>query len=342
MMVVSLKHLLDQKIRQRAAARKSGSRLVTPFHSGTEGCHLILCLWRILLLWFCMQCGAAELVSLASYNLENYLLHPNQGRKPKPIEAKAVVQTSLLALRANVLALQELGSEAALVELKDSLADQSLNYPHHAISITPDSPIHVGLLSQFPIRKISHHVTNVFVLYGKPFRPSRGFLEVDLELPRSHVLKVFVAHLKSKRPVGYADQWDLRTREALLLRSLVDARLKSNPNQWVAVVGDFNDGPSSQALKFLRGRQGQIRLYDARPSEGKEGKPIMHNGRLLKRSTAWTHFFQDEDLYSRVDFILMNRSLNRSFLQDHSYVLDLPNWGIASDHRPVLATFELP
>ena len=281
---------------------------------------------------------AGELVSLASFNVENYLLNPDQGRSPKSQVARRAVKKSLLCMRADVVALQEIGSEKALMELKLDLEAESLSYPHHAITKTPDSPIHVALLSRFPITHVAHHVTNVFVLYGRAFRPSRGFLEVDIEIPVQKKLKVFVAHLKSKRPVGHADQWDIRTREALLLRSLVNARVNIDPNQMLAVVGDFNDGPSSRTLKFLRGGKGEMRFKDARPIEGRP-ESFQKAG---QRSTAWTHYFQDEDTFSRVDFILLNRALSLLYREEKSYVLDLPYWGQASDHRPILAVFEMP
>jgi endonuclease/exonuclease/phosphatase family metal-dependent hydrolase len=304
---------------------------------------------RISLVWVVTICsfslpsvvGSSELVSLASFNVENYHLKPNQGRKPKSKQSREAVGNALLSMRADVVALQEIGSENALMVLKQGLEAQSLSYPHHIITETPGSPIHVALLSRFPITQVTHHVTNVFVLYGKAFRPSRGFLEADLELPYQESLKIFVAHLKSKRPVGYADQWDLRTREALLLRSLMDARLKSDPDQLMAVVGDFNDGPSSQALKFLKGPVGPTRFIDARPIEGYPGSFPRTGSGTEKRSSAWTHFFLDEDVYSRVDFILMNRPLSRLYRENQSYVLDFQDWGQASDHRAVSATFEI-
>lgn len=286
--------------------------------------------------------SVGERISLATFNVENYILESNQGRNAKSIASRQAVKNSLLSLQADVVALQEIGSVNALLELRNGLELESLSYPYHAISETPGSPIHVALLSRFPIKHVAHHTTNVFVLYGKAFRPSRGFLEVDVVIPKSESLKIFVAHLKSKRSVGYADQWDLRTREALLLRSLVDARLKKDPEQLLAVVGDFNDGPVSQTLKFLRGGKGKMRFADARPSEGipmNLQRPDLISG---KRASVWTHFFQDEDIYSRVDFILMNRALNQYYRDNKSCVLNLPNWGQASDHRPVLAVFEIP
>jgi hypothetical protein len=46
-----------------------------------------------------------------------------------------------------------------------------------------------------------------------------------------------------------------------------------------------------------------------------------------------------EDSYSRLDFILLSRSLSNEWDPNGTYVLALPNWGLASDHRPIIARF---
>ena len=59
------------------------------------------------------QLQAGELVSLASFNVENYLLNSDQGRSPKSHVARRAVEKSLLCMRADVVALQEIGSETS-------------------------------------------------------------------------------------------------------------------------------------------------------------------------------------------------------------------------------------
>ena len=58
---------------------------------------------------------------IATYNLESYLDTGSPTRSAKSPESKAKVCESILALRPDVLALQELGSSSALLELRDSL-----------------------------------------------------------------------------------------------------------------------------------------------------------------------------------------------------------------------------
>jgi len=45
------------------------------------------------------------------------------------------------------------------------------------------------------------------------------------------------------------------------------------------------------------------------------------------------------DTYSRIDYILTSHGMVREWLPAETYVLSSPNWGVASDHRPVVAGF---
>ncbi len=53
--------------------------------------------------------------TVATYNLENYLDVPAPGRLPKPAEARAKIREGLLALKPDVLAVQEIGRPSALL-----------------------------------------------------------------------------------------------------------------------------------------------------------------------------------------------------------------------------------
>jgi endonuclease/exonuclease/phosphatase family metal-dependent hydrolase len=46
-----------------------------------------------------------------------------------------------------------------------------------------------------------------------------------------------------------------------------------------------------------------------------------------------------EDVYTRIDYILLSHGMERQWLGAEAYVLSLPNWGLASDHRPLVAGF---
>jgi len=47
-----------------------------------------------------------------------------------------------------------------------------------------------------------------------------------------------------------------------------------------------------------------------------------------------------EDSYSRIDYLMLSPGMAKEWVANETYVPTIPNWGIGSDHRPVLATFE--
>ena len=54
------------------------------------------------------------------------------------------------------------------------------------------------------------------------------------------------------------------------------------------------------------------------------------------------HFLAKEDVYSRIDYIFTSRAMKRCWEKEETYVLSLPDWGLASDHRPLVAGFVAP
>src|SRR6266446_5670555 len=75
-----------------------------------------------LLLFFGLLGGRSETFRIATYNVENYLDHPAGTRHVKTPEAKHQVCENILALKPDVLALEEMGGESALTELRGALA----------------------------------------------------------------------------------------------------------------------------------------------------------------------------------------------------------------------------
>ena len=85
--------------------------------------------------------------------------------------------------------------------------------------------------------------------------------------------------------------------------------------------------------------RGRGRLFDARPAERNGDNPADAPSGHETRNIAWTHFYAKEDTYSRIDYILLNHAMIREWEPKETYVLTQPNWGVASDHRPLVATF---
>ena len=126
------------------------------------------------------------------------------------------------------------------------------------------------------------------------------------------------------------------------MREKVDALLKADRNVNLVVLGDFNDTYNTPSIKAIVGRgNSSSSLIDTRPSERNgDNKPNPTNPRYFPRNIAWTHYYGVEDTYSRIDYILLSHGMAREWVTNETYVLATANWGAASDHRPVVATFE--
>lgn len=288
--------------------------------------------------WVWALAQGQTLFTVATYNLENYVDVASPGRVPKPPESRAKIQEILLQIRPDVLALQEIGRPSALLELRNALATAGLDYPYWEHVSGFDTNIFVAVLSRFPIVERRPHTNESFLLQGRRFQTSRGFAEVDIQVNDRYRFTLFTAHLKSRRAVEYADEAELRLQEALRLRALVEARLKAHPQVNLLVAGDLNDTKDRPPIRTLIGR-GALQLVDARPAERNGDNAPPPDPTWDPRWITWTHYYGKEDSYQRIDYILMSPGMAREWHREGSYVPNIPNWGVASDHRPVVVAF---
>jgi len=285
--------------------------------------------------------NAADTFRVAAYNVENYIDQPGTGRAIKSADAKAKVRESILAMKPDVISFEEMGGTNAFLELRESLKKDGLDYPHWEHITSYDTNIHVAVLSKFPFTARHPHTNDNFLLAGKKFRVKRGFAELDIKVNDNYSFTLLAAHLKSKIASPMADQDDERLQEATILREKIDARLKADPNVNLIVLGDFNDFPNSKPVKEIIGTRGKNQLVDTRPAERNNDTPSVATGaRHGSRSVAWTHFYGTEDTYSRLDYILLSHGMAKELVAGETYIPTIPNWGIGSDHRPIVATFE--
>jgi endonuclease/exonuclease/phosphatase family metal-dependent hydrolase len=281
----------------------------------------------------------AENFRVVTYNVENYLDQPTESRtRPKSAEAKAKVREGILALKPDVLALQEMGSTNALLELRNSLKAGGLDLPHWEHITGFDTNIHVAVLSRFPITARRPHTNDSFLLSGRRYRVGRGFAEVDIQVNPGYSFTLITAHLKSKRPVPEADEAELRLEEAKILRGIIDTRLAAHPDANLIVVGDFNNTKDSASTKMVLGR-GRTKLVDTRPAERNGDNAPSPNPAWDPRNVTWTHYYGVEDSYSRIDYIMASPGMANEWVKEETYILTLPNWSVGSDHRPLVATF---
>jgi endonuclease/exonuclease/phosphatase family metal-dependent hydrolase len=282
----------------------------------------------------------ADEFRVATYNVENYLDQPTETRRVvKSDEAKAKVCESIRAMNPDVIALEEMGTTNALLELRASLKTDGLDFPFWEHVSGADTNIHVAVLSKFPIVARHPHTNDEFLLDGKRFRVERGFGEVEIQAATNFTFTLIAAHLKSQLQIPNADEAEERLGEANVLRKIIDEHFKENPNAKLIVLGDFNDLKNSDPIKKIIGR-GKFKLTDTRPAERNGDNSFVENIYHEPRNVTWTYFYGADDTYSRIDYILLSPAMARNWITNETYALTIPNWGIASDHRPILATFE--
>ena len=297
-------------------------------------------IFLLALVW--LNIGAAGPIRVAEFNVENYLDQPTESRQfVKTDAAKAKIRESLRALNPDVLALEEMGSTNALLELRDSLKNEGLDFPFWEHVEGFDTNIHVAILSKLPIVARHPHTDENFLLDGRRFRVSRGFAEVEIRAATNFYFTLIAAHLKSRRPSPDADEAELRLQEAKMLRAIVDEHFKSDPNTRLIVLGDFNDVKSSASTKEIIGR-GKFKLTDTRPAERNGDDTPNPNPRYEPRNVTWTYYYGIDDSYSRIDYILLSPALAHDWLPKETYIPTITNWGIASDHRPISAGLMIP
>jgi len=280
--------------------------------------------------------SGVESFRVATYNLEGYLDADTQSRRAKPAEAKAKVRESIRALNPDVLALQEVGGQSALQELRLALKNEGFDFPYWEHVPGHDTNIQVAVLSKFPFTARRSHTNDTFLLNGRRHFVSRGFADVDIQVNSNYCFSLISGHLKSKRPVGSGDESELRLEEAKLLRQMIEERLAATPKANLVVLGDFNDTKDSLTLNTIVGK-GRRKLVDTRPAEQKSDTcPAAGSA---TRNVTWTHYYAVEDTYSRIDYLLLSPGMAAEWMTNETYVLSLPGWGIGSDHRPLVAVF---
>ncbi|MDI9384442.1 MAG: endonuclease/exonuclease/phosphatase family protein [Verrucomicrobiota bacterium] len=268
------------------------------------------------------------MIRVVTYNLGNYVLmdRDEDGAEddPKPEEEIEALLDLLVEVKPDVLAVQEIGSEeSGFRDLQRRLKARGLNLVHADLGQGSDSVRHVGILSRFPLRKVSDHVDATFRLSGERLHTSRAIQEVLVEVGPDYSLRLINVHLKSKRAHPLGEQ-AMRNAEARVVREAVEAVLAANPNENLMVLGDFNDTKNTTPLEIIRGDSGPgVKLADVWARDD--------------RRETWTQNWRYQDIYSRFDFALFSPGLRPEIIERGCFLpANTETVWRASDHRPVV------
>jgi endonuclease/exonuclease/phosphatase family metal-dependent hydrolase len=305
-------------------------------------------------------------IRLAAYNVENLFDdHDDPAlsddvediEMTKPEAHRKAVAEAIRAIDADIVALQEIESEAALLWFRDQFLSD-LGYAYVKSYDAGDGRgIENSVLSRFPITNASvrldmdlggvHPATYgdrgaANWLAGEPLKMRRSPLFVDIQIPAGttlggeadapeklsepYDLTLIVVHHKSGGGSGY---W--REAEATKVASIIREFENDKPGRNIAVLGDFNSTPQDKVYTIY-GEAGLKDVHAARPTSGAaKASAITHaSGRVI-------------------DMILVNGNLWSEVVEESVFVYGtpilpegvdyrnvLPPTGYASDHFPVV------
>ncbi|MGN6103772.1 MAG: endonuclease/exonuclease/phosphatase family protein [Kofleriaceae bacterium] len=175
---------------------------------------------------------------------------------PAEFEQRATqLATAIRGLSADVIALQEVESQACLDALVARIGDVM---PYAVLGeIGSVASVDVAVLSRTPLARVVRHRATAPLLLadGTTAKFSRELLEVHVE---DGALVVFAAHFRSKAN----DDPARRLAEAQVARRVVTEVGAREPEAVVVLAGDLNDTPGSPPLAALVDDDGLVRLAD--------------------------------------------------------------------------------
>ena len=274
--------------------------------------------------------ASPPVITFCSYNVKNWLsMDRTWGDKPadpksKPQKEKDKVVAILKEIHPDVLGVCEIGTDEDFADLKKHLADAGLNFEHTERAHGGDTTRTLGLFSKFPITARNSQTALNYLIGEQTFPFQRGILDATIQVTPEFSFRALGVHLKSMREIPEADQSLMRRNEAHLLRKHIDSILKADPTTKLMAYGDFNEHPKNPPLDEIRG--------------SRESPETSMSDIYLKdiNGEIWTHFWDWEDTYSRLDYIFVNKAFHPHVKARDSFIYSAKDFDEGSDHRPLV------
>lgn len=286
----------------------------------------------LLLPWGILQAqDTPGAVVFCSYNVKNWLfMQRSFGSKDSPLSTKpekekAKVVEFLTAIRPDILGLCEIGSVEDLKEIQSRLRAEGMDLPHLEHCAGADPTRSLGLLSRFPITGRNSQNRLYYQMGATSFPMQRGILDATVSITPDFQVRFLGVHLKSKRAIPEADESLMRRNEAHLLRLHMDRLFEQEPGAQAVCYGDFNEHRNEPAISAIIG---------SRASPGYMTDLHLRDAHGL----VWTHFWDAADVYGRLDYLFVSRSLRPRVDMKGSYIYTTADFDKASDHRPIVMT----
>lgn len=287
-----------------------------------------------LALWLVSVCAAPASLTVATYNVENYTLANRmvdgvyRPSYPKPEKDRAALTRVVAGIAPDILAVEEMGPQPFLDDFQRELKQAGQSFAHTVVLEAADADRHVAVLAKLPFKEIRRHAEVPTTYFGQRERVKRGVLEVVFATSGGD-FSLFVVHLKSKyteRPDD-PESAEQRRLEAEAVRDLVLVRYPDPAHGRFIICGDWNDTRASKPVRTLL-KRGETSLGELLPALDAHGE-------------TWTHYYRREDVYSRIDFMLVSPALLPAITARAATIFDGPGVADASDHRPLVLRLDL-
>jgi len=280
------------------------------------------------------EASREDAIVFCSYNLKNWLQMDRSFNKTgkltgKSEKEKARVVEIIKAIHPDVLGVCEMGSDEDFADLKKRLSAAGMDFPHTERAHGGDPVRSLGFLSRFPIIARNSQTSLKYQMGELTLPMQRGILDATIEVNPEFKLRCLGLHLKSMRPIPEADQAEMRRNEAHLLREHIKGILTTDPTTKLLAYGDFNDHPKNPPIEEIRGDRS---VPDTRMSDV-----------LLRdiNGQVWTHFYDWEDSYSRLDYFFVSPKLHEHVSFRRSFIYSAKDFDAGSDHRPIVLQISL-
>lgn len=273
-------------------------------------------------------------LTIATYNVENYLVTDRMvdgiyhQAYPKPEAEKAALRQVIVRMSPDILAVEEMGTQPFLDEFQHDLKQSGQDFPFTALLEGSDPDRHVAVLSKVPFKEVRRHTKLPVSYFGHVQTVKRGALEVIFATETGD-FSIFVVHLKSRHTERGDDPESAlqRAAEAEAVRDLVLSRYPDPAKSRFIICGDWNDTRGTRPVRALQ-KRGERVIGEILPAVDSHGE-------------TWTQFWRREDIYSRIDYVLVSPALQASVADGRARIWDGPGVEEASDHRPVVMQLKL-
>ncbi len=269
--------------------------------------------------------------TIATYNVLNlfdayddpYFRDEQTVPVPKPAEELEALVDVIRSLDADLLALQEVENRGGLRRLKSRFLKE-LHYRDPVLYEGNDlRGIDVALLSRFPVGQVTSYRHIQFPRGdGKTTRFSRDLIRVRVRPAADLWIDIYVVHLKSG---SKGSDREKRKAEATKVREILDTECQKDPRYRFIILGDFNDRRSSETVQIIEGA-GDGRFFCLTDE--------------LDSDTTIT--FVRNASRAQLDYIFCSPSMKTLFISGSVRVVNSDKTTVASDHRPVVASFRIP